>query len=206
MYIKSFIFYGSSPHEAEVIGWIYGATHRKLSKKIAKHKHISIEMSPSGGHVVLVLRRVHGMRLKRNPFRLCRRAKWVELPLQRVADLSVLATPPSPSSALRTLSPNAVVTTVCCVWRLSLKYYTSFISSCDNNNYANRCHAKRGQEPEMAMMGRVEKRQQASKRQRVSAACLSKATPFAVSHFFAIARTIFYGQACQICRMRQRQV
>lgn len=67
-----------------------------------------------------------------------------------------------------------------------------------------------GQEPEMAMKRGEEAAALAAGEEEgsgaVSAACLSKATPFAVSHFFAMAQTIFYGQACQICRMRQRQV
>lgn len=82
----------------------------------------------------------------------------------------------------------------------------SFISSYGNNNYANRCDAKQGKNQRWQWRGEKAQQQKEREGEAVSAACLSKATPFAVSHFFAMARTIFYGQACQICRMRQLQV
>lgn len=71
------------------------------------------------------------------------------------------------------------------------------------NNYANRCNAKRGESQRWLLRRVIGGGGQAAG----AGACLTKATPFAVSHFFlAMARTIFYGQACQICKMRQRQV
>lgn len=76
-------------------------------------------------------------------------------------------------------SPNAVVRLhcclcclcCCCVWWLSLKYYMSFISSCGNNNYANRCDAKQGKNQRWQWRGEKAQQQKEREGEAVSAAC-----------------------------------